>query len=404
MRNERDRMQVTYDAQNSASTSKGKPLNLWQLEKGEISWTTTEMDITDIKRNKGIKVSTSDHSSTIATIAVLIFSTIYWLLYVTEIVPIWNIFAYFTVNLAILILVSFKVDDIDDSEPQYEKNLDYLQYISVIVISVMLTDILFEVYWFSSWIKAENIFIAIISNVSVILVIILLNNVVYLWAANKRNKRMPVDPVGWRNWRAEGMPVRQALRKKSLRGARLLARNVSIMMIIFCVAALTWMTQQFYILASILKDAPEGLPHEQIGFAEAVYQAFTSLTTFEGQYGAASSFNMVFEMLFYNQTTGIMLALMVIGTFANIFVINMSKSSALQSATTMTVIGIPMIMIVSMFLGVIPPPSVFVKLFGAEAIASFVFTFAMLSVYIIFLSMMMVFSHAAEIFQPQDED
>ena len=122
----------------------------------------------------------------------------------------------------------------------------------------------------------------------------------------------------------------------------------------------------------------------------------------EGQYGGAEMFTAIFELLFYSNTTGFMLAIMVIGTFANIFVINQSRSSALQSATTLTVIGIPMIMIVSMFLGVIAPPSAFIRIFGAEAIASFVFTFAMLSVYIIFLSMMMVFTHAAEVFQPAD--
>ncbi len=401
-------------------------VNLWDLDSQtspklvrstpDTDYYMQEVDITDIKKKKGIRAK-KDYSASFAAVAVLLLSAVYWFLYVTEIFPIWNIFAYFTVNLAVLILVSFKINDIKDDEPSYEKVLDYFQYTSLVVISVMLTDILFEVYWFSSWIGAPNIYLSIISNVAVILVLMILNNVIYLWAVYKRNTEMPVSPKGVKDFRAEGLSYKGAVAKKTLRGTRLLARNISIMMLILCIAALIWLGQQTYVLASVLNEAPEGLPHEQIGFAEALCQAFISLTGYESsaafyeffgiteaQYGASTSFTMVFEMLFYNQTTGIMLALMVIGTFANIFVINQTKSSALQSATTMTVIGIPMIMIVSMFLGVIPPPGPFVRLFGAEAIASFVFTFAMLSVYIIFLSMMMVFSHAAEIFQPGEED
>ncbi len=337
-----------------------------------ITWTPVKLPISPAAKAMAKK---KDYSSTWAALAVAAYFITFWIIYVTEWISINNLFAFFMCNVVLLIYISFKIEDVFNEKVDWELQVSALQYISVWIIVMSLSDLLFEVYWISNLLRIKDIYSAMTINMTLILVVIMINCIVLLSVAGKRVKT-------------------KAAVKYTYPATILVA---STMMLVFLVSSLVGIQPDIALMENVL-------PQAFIGAGDMIWEAFNQLYlgAVGGQYGGAEMFTAIFEVLFYSNTTGFMLAIMVIGTFANIFVINMSRSSALQSATTLTVIGIPMIMIISMFLGVIAPPSAFVKIFGAEAIASFVFTFAMLSVYIIFLSIMMVFTQAAEVFQPED--
>ncbi|MGQ4876535.1 MAG: hypothetical protein ACP6IY_20920 [Promethearchaeia archaeon] len=336
-----------------------------------ITWTQIKIPIYS-------ELKEGDHAFTWAFIALFTYIFTFWIIYITQWIPIWNIFAFFATNVSLIFIISIKIEDIYKNKVDWELKVDIFQYVSLWVIVFLYLDLMFDVYIIPNLFGMKDIYSAITINTAITLLIIAINSIVLLSVAPKRlNTKIVVKYT---------YPILILISSLAL----------------FIVLIISYIT-----IRSKLIELEAFLPELYLGAGDMVYQGFLHLYLAglpEGQYGGAEMFTAVFEMLFYSRITGFMLAIMVIGTFANIFVINQTRSSALQSATTLTVIGIPMIMIISMFLGVIPPPVSFVKIFGAEAIASFVFTFAMLSVYIIFLSLMMVFSHAAEVFQPQEED
>ncbi|MHA1250175.1 MAG: hypothetical protein ACTSRP_09325 [Candidatus Helarchaeota archaeon] len=362
--------------------SESQEFNLWLMEEDkDVEWTETTVDLRPLKIKKGVK-SENKLANKLSTAVTIIFNIAFYLLYISKIIKLYNIAVYSIVIFVYGVLFALKINDVENSIlPESKKTTLYYYYAGAMIIAVFANDLLFEVHWLAELIGVKTFFVAVIVNL-----IVILGTMIFISSAN---------------WRFTAKIKFKSERAKKLSIAK------SIITIIFCCIAIVYLITQIQIVGE-LENAAEQPPDVQTGFGSILYNAiimtFIPPEAVSGQYGGAQSFTMTFEMLFYSQVSGFMLAFMVIGAFANIFVINISKSQALQSATTLLVVGVPMIIVISMFLGVIPPPSPFVKLFGSPAIASFVYTIAMLSVFIIYLSMIMVFSHAAEVFNPGEEE
>ncbi len=354
-----------------------------QIARSQEIQNFTPVTISTVKRKRelGISLNVRDWTSIYATTAVLLFSLIAWLIYTMEPwgVKVFNVAIMAIINVVVLVRLWLKVEDIPKSAKESEKNLAFIQYIAIFITVVLLTDLLFDVYWVSNLFGADNILSRLVINMAIILSVLIAYSLSYLIVSYNSDKKTESYAI-----------------------------TLSVMIIIVSLVILIWLIASLIILQDEMAAAGEVIPSNEQSWAKSLQEAFFHMDPerreyHEAQYGGASTFTMTWEMLFYNTTSGIMLTFMVVGTFANIFVINSNKTSSLKNATTMTVVGLPMVMIVMIFLGVLPPPASFVKVFGSEAIASFMYAFAMVSVFIIFLSLMMVFSHAAEAFNIEDD-
>ncbi len=345
------------------------------------SWQETTVDLKGVKKSskrnnterkggwqiKGVWVSKLAATS----LVVILWSIGMWLFYTTRVVQIPNWACFLAVNAVVCILMAFRISKLKDNIVGPEYYIGLIQSISFILIGFSLTDLFFETYYFAFVFRVPDIFSALAVNISIILVVMILNCVALIKFGNRPSE----EKFFWTHQ----------------------PKIIAIMCSIFLGAVIAMRVSLNNIIDTDL------FPTGMYGLlSDSLFKAFL-FPLYPGQYGGAESFLQIWEILFYNSYAGAMLGLMVIGTFANIFFINQNKAPAIQSAAMMTVVGIPLIIIVMMFLGAIPPPSTLVRLFGAPQLASFVYAIAMISVYIIFLCIMMVFSQAAEVFQPEDD-
>ena len=341
------------------------------------------VELKEIKHDPFKKITTTTfriggdntNFSKYAGVALLCYGIAWWFIYASPLFSgISRLFPYLSINFSTLIYINLVLMDEYQEKMLWEYRMSFLHMTTLWATILVLTDLLFDVYWIPMLIFGVNdIFTIVTIDLCVILSIIAIDSLVTLIVAEKR----------------QGVKISI---KYTLPATMLV---VSIAGLLVLIISRIRIEDDIINLAALLPS--------NVNFSEIVYQALIP-TLPEGQYGSGDAFTQVFEMLFYNPTTMIMLAIMVIGNIANILVINQTKSAGIQSMTTISVVGTPMIIIVSIFIGVIEPPTIFVNLFGSAALGSFVFGFAEMSVYIIFASIILAFSQMAELFQPQDED
>jgi len=116
----------------------------------------------------------------------------------------------------------------------------------------------------------------------------------------------------------------------------------------------------------------------------------------EGSYGGAEYFVTIFKVLFFNIYAQTMLGFMTIAGFATIWTVNQKKDSQYQKIGVFVMVSIPLLIIIMMLIGQIPPPNTFIEIFGADVLASFVYAFSMLCVYVVYMAILMTFIHIAE--------
>lgn len=322
-----------------------------QLEQNLV-WSERELDLRPYKWQAGVPLKKSNkYLKAAAAITVFIFCAAIWLIYITQFWPLWNVWGMLGVVIAVGALIAVRTEEASKEKTGFRATLSVVQNISFFIIVLIASDLMFDVYLFPTLFQVEDLYTGLAVDLGIILAIVALQSIILLSHASKR------------------VEVSTAV-KYIMPSLALIISAISLFWLVR--AALTLEIAQLFVEAQ--------------------------------QSAGAVAFSATFEALLYNEITGFLLAIMAIGTFANIFVVNQSRVQALQSATTMTTVGIPMIVIVSMFVGLVEPPVDFTDFLGSSAIASFVFTFAMLSVYIIFLSVMLVFTQAAEIFNVGEEE
>ncbi|MGQ4876064.1 MAG: hypothetical protein ACP6IY_18515 [Promethearchaeia archaeon] len=134
---------------------------------------------------------------------------------------------------------------------------------------------------------------------------------------------------------------------------------------------------------------------------EADLKTYEALHQGQSLYGGADMFVYTITALFYSPVTAIMMAIMFVGTFATIISVNLGGAPALKNFGTVTVVVPPLLLIWSIWIGAVAPPSMFVKILGGESLASMIYAITMVSVFIIFIMINSVFVQAADFFIPE---
>ena len=319
---------------------------------------------------RGIPKKETKMKNTLWTIVIIFFSFFMWWNYINQIWAVHKFYAFGVTLGTLSIYIGILMTDVADTKVGWEKNMSLWLHFSLWVIALLVTDLIFEIYIFST------VFSTIfgLESVDILNAITIKANIIAIIINSTEEKR-----------------------KHVLYATRIVT---PVFVLVGAIGSLIFMILSRLMLAVELAE---------INF----YDIFPTLGTGDifiytgvmGQYGSgADMFTAVFNVLFYSPTSAFVLAVMIVGNFTNIFFINRTRVQGIQSITTAVVIGLPMIVIALIFVGQIPPPSSFVALLGgSEVMASFIYTFAMVSVFAIFLGIMTAFSEMAEMFQPSDD-
>lgn len=340
-----------------------------------------------------------------ALLTVFICTGVGWYLWVRESLTVPSIFIYGLSNAFCCALVGMRIWESDwDSKttPEYEQTKEMVQLISIAAINFLVTDLVFDINIIGSLLAAPDLLAAIVYQFTIIFMITLLNAGVYLYAINQRR----VVTVAKRIER--GIPLTKETRKRNLSKAELLARNTAIVILLTVSVFVIYMWAEYL---RIMADFAARPLSERESFSKIFWyglygnedEAWIFPPMTQAQYGGGDAFGGLFEMVFFNQVSAMLMFLMFLGTFTSIFVVNMVKAKGLQNIATIVAVGLPMLVIISVMIGLVDPPSIFVDIMNNRAIASFMFTFVEMCVYIIYMAIFFTFNNIAEIFQPGDD-
>ena len=311
---------------------------------------------------RDIKTSRFSRLDTISTIAFFVFIFLDVYLYASGTFSSYfelpaNILSFWLALAAILGKFIMIIDNKNETFAGWELWSEIGRYALIITGAVAMLDIAFETYFIGHLLGMENVFDQLGVNVIITLICIILVGVLWLGTAGKME--------GNKEWVIKyGLPLG---------------------MIAIGISGIVLILSFNNPLSSIIRS--EGIAYEALH---------------EGQsfYGGADMFVYTIESLLYSPIVAIMIGVMFVGTTATILSVNLDGAPALKNFGTVTVVVPPLLIIWSIFIGAVEPPSMFVKILGGESLASFIYAITMVSVFIILVMINAVFVQIADFFLP----
>lgn len=364
--------------------------------------TWEEFDPTELlaQQGKTTKYSKSNLGFAAALVALYVCTAILWYYWVREIVIIPDFIAFLIPNICCWILIGMRIMELDwETTPDYEQTNDLVQLISIPLTTGIVTDLIFDVNIIASLLGAPDLLAALVYSMTIVFIIIALNSGVYLYTLNQRSKVEVAKRV--KNFR--GTVYSKDIRTRKLNKSEVLGRSIAVVILVSAIMFIIYMWSEYFKVMAEFADRPLS---ERESFSKILWFGLygsKSSGMVSAQYGGGDAFGGLFEMVFFNQVSAMLLFLMFLGTFTSIFVVNMVKAQGLQNIATIVAVGLPMLVIISVMIGLVDPPSIFVDIMNNRAIASFMFTFVEMCVYIIYMAIFFTFNNIAEVFQPGDD-